>query len=301
MRTPNPIYASAKSLIYSPDWIPKTYVGLMATANPAPASLIQDFLEFQTTKGFRALTYCHLILHIDDDTGGITGVEQVEEITDPGYTPPFRKLDYPLAAAASITEGIEVFKATWSSDYHKGDESDLSEIVVKGRHKNTAIDNVPAEESVLADALVKFRAGKITDELGLAIGCKYHVPWVWCETVLTYSKGRFKLYGSGSIFPSHAWYLDDRQVMSKAQVMDLSFPRRSNPFEWEKLPHFFEINVPALLLYPVLSKGAPSSGPQVSDRDFDGAVFKHPNTVASCGVLTNVGEGKVGLARERGS
>jgi hypothetical protein len=78
---------------------------------------------------------------------------------------------------------------------------------------------------VLVDGIIKFRAGANTDRVGVeSVGCLYHVPWVWCETALTDDGSRFKLYGRGSIFPTHSWYLGGTQVASKAQVGDASFP-----------------------------------------------------------------------------
>lgn len=35
---PNPITFAAASMVLGPDWVPKTYVGLVATANDNPGS-----------------------------------------------------------------------------------------------------------------------------------------------------------------------------------------------------------------------------------------------------------------------
>jgi hypothetical protein len=198
-------------------------------------------------------------------------------------------------------DGWKALKATWSFTSHAGELSPLSDAVTNGRHKNTVIDAVPAGETVLANVLIKFRAGSVTDDLGIdSVGCPYHVPWVWCETVLTYqAENRFKLYGRGSIFPTHTWYLDGAQVASKAQVGDLQFPKRRliSPVGYAppqiialaNLSNPFEIDVPALALYPVLSKGASAMGPQTSlasESGLGGRVDGHPNSAPGGSVQT---------------
>jgi hypothetical protein len=67
---------------------------------------------------------------------------------------------------------------------------------------------VAANETILAHCLIKFRAGKAGDFIAIAVmGAPNHVPWVWCETILTYAAPKtLVLYGRGSGFPSHAFY-----------------------------------------------------------------------------------------------
>jgi hypothetical protein len=121
---------------------------------------------------------------------------------------------------------------------------------------------------------------------------------VWCETVLTYFGGTFKLYGRGSVFPSHAWYLDGKQIMQRAQVSDTSFPSRQiqilgpppgMPVPYTgtglrlSIPNPLKIDVGLLALYPVLSKGAPATGPQApltADSGLTGSVETHQYTVS---------------------
>jgi hypothetical protein len=65
---------------------------------------------------------------------------------------------------------------------------------------------VPVDETVLVNAVIKFRAGQHTDSIGIQnVGSPFHVPWVWCELLRTHRFGTFTLYGRGSVFPSHAW------------------------------------------------------------------------------------------------
>jgi hypothetical protein len=152
-----------------------------------------------------------------------------------------------------------------------------------------------AGETMLVNGLIKFRAGENTDRIGVhSVGCPFHVPWVWCEMALTWNGSRFRLHGRGSIFPTHHWYLGGRRVASVEQVGDSSFPsfpatvwppaHIPAPVPRISIPRPLTINVNALQLYPVLSKGAPASGPQTplsGDRSRSGAVDGHPNTVAA--------------------
>jgi len=297
--TPNPIYFAGAAEILEPAWVPKTYVGLVATANDQPPAAIENFQAFQDKKQFRALTYCHLGVVVDDHSKAVTKVVSINGITDPGWTPPFSLWRYPSAAVGSAIDGWNAFKSTWSFQYHAGEQSPLSKIVVNGRHANTTIDSVPPGETVLANMIIKFRAGGITDSLGInVVKCPYHVPWVWCETVLTYQNEKFKVYGRGSIFPTHTWYLEGRQVMSKDQVGDDHFPKALlfpgamgtvyAPMAVQFRNPFF-INVPALALYPVLSAGAPAIGGQVplnADAALGGPIPGHPHTAGAGPVMT---------------
>jgi hypothetical protein len=290
---PSPIWFSGKAALLDPDWVPKTYMGLVATSNHPPPAALASFPDYRKAKDFRALLYCHLRLTIDDQSRRITRVEVLDAVHDPGWTPAFRVRDYPLAGLRFWDTDI------WSFTAHAGEASPISVVRTEARHPNSAITTVPANETVLVDGIIKFRAGANTDRVGIeSVGCPYHVPWVWCETVLTYDGSRFKLYGVGSIFPTHCWYVDGTQVASKAQVGDSSFPSASLvvpspsmpvPGPRLEIPQPLTINVTALNLYPVLSKGAPASSPQTplsADAGRGGAVDTHPNTVAA-GALVN--------------
>jgi hypothetical protein len=288
---PNPVTFAISGVILKPDWVPKTYIGLAATANDDPATSIADFNTFRLAQQFRAIAYCRVGVEVDDKTRAVTKVVPIASFTDPGYTPPFRLMKFPSAGIGSAFDGWEAFKSTWSFSYHAGELSAVSSAVIGRRHPNSTIIGVPTIETVLANMMVKFRAGAITDSLGVgSIGCPYHVPWVWCETVATYAGGKVKLYGRGSIFPTHAWYADGLQIMTQARVGDLNFPKvplagatagTYGPFSGRAL-NPFKIIVPALALYPVLSKGAPAVGPQTAlsaEAGLTGSVESHANTV----------------------
>jgi hypothetical protein len=149
---------------------------------------------------------------------------------------------------------------------------------------------------VLVNALIKFRAGKNTDEIGIkSVRSPFHVPWVWCEFVLTYGKGEFKMYGKGSIFPSHAWYFNGKCVNVVGQASDASFPvtryAALPQVQIQRLPgaHLRAVPPPALTIavkqlkiYPILATGAPAWGPQqpLSDESSrKSPVDSHPYTV----------------------
>jgi hypothetical protein len=291
---PSPIWFSGKAAALEPDWVPKTYMGLVATANQPPAASIADFATFRKGKDFRALMYCHLRVTIDDRSQQITTIEVLDAVHHPGWTPPFRVRDYPLS-------GLKFWdKDIWSFDWHAGEASPISVVRTEARHPNSAITTIPGGEKVLVNGLIKFRAGPNTDRIGVgaSVGCPFHVPWVWCEMALTYDGSRFNLYGRGSIFPTHCWYLDGVKVATQNQVGDLTFPSApttvfpppSLPFNVPRIsiPHPLTINVTALRLYPVLSKGAPASGAQIplaSDAGRTGAVDTHPNTVSGGAIV----------------
>jgi hypothetical protein len=261
---PNPMYTTLQTKMLSPGWIPKTYLGLSATANPAPPDPLTDFTAYQKNRDFRAMTFCRFRVELDDDTGRVSSFSVVDAFHDGGWTPPFRMRNWPSTAVAF---DWDIYSDTW----YQGESSPLSVVATQNRHRCTAIGAAPPEETVLVNALIKFRAGKHTDDTGIkTVGCPFHVPWVWCELLLTYQGGRFRMYGRGSIFPSHAWYFNDKRIKVVAQTGDRFFPTK-----------YLTIAEHSLNLYPVLSAGASASGPQQSLSDETsrtGPVEGHPNT-----------------------
>ena len=45
-----------------------------------------------------------------------------------------------------------------------------------------------------------------------------HVPWVWCEYALVAAQSGLLLLCNGSVFPSHAWYVNREQVAKAMQM-----------------------------------------------------------------------------------
>jgi len=282
---PNPMWSAAQAATLSPEWIPKTYLGLAATSNPTPADSISDFPSFQRAKNFRSLTYCRFRADIDDQTRQLNSFQVLEAAHDGGWTPPFRMGDWPSTTFAFDTS---IYSFAW----YQGEYSPLSLVNTQNRHANTTISAVPANETVLVNSLIKFRAGSHTDNIGIThVGSPFHVPWVWCELLLTYAQGVFKMYGHASIFPSHAWYFNDAKINKQPEIGDSSFPSSLIIPEWVPRPpggmpfgnatNPLSINERALRMYPVLSAGASSAGPQTplsDDAGRTGTVDTHPHT-----------------------
>jgi hypothetical protein len=285
--TPNPVYTTLQTQVLTPDWVPKTYVGLAGTANSPPPGTLKDFKAHQKARDFRAMTFCKLRLDIDDATKKVTGVDVLDAFHDGGWTPAFKMSKFPSTV---FSFDMSIYSTTW----YQGEYSPLSVVNTQARHSNTVITGVPADETVLVNALIKFRAGKHTDDIGVnKVGTPFHVPWVWCEALLTYGNGQFKAYGRGSLFPTHAWYVDGKQVKTISQTADMSFPLTTGPVPMLAVPMpgviapqitpKTTIDLQRLKIYPVLAKGAPSSGAQASisaESSLKGAVDQHPNTVS---------------------
>src|SRR4030095_5968090 len=170
--TPNPMYTAAQAVTLAPDWIPKTYLGLSATSNPATPATLQDFKSYQRAKDFRALTYCHFAVDIDDGTDAVSGFSVFDAAHDGGWTPAFKMRSWPSTA---LSLDMSIYSTTW----HQGEYSPLSVVYTQSRHPNTTITGVPKNENVLVNALIKFRAGTHTDNIGInEVHSPFHVPWV---------------------------------------------------------------------------------------------------------------------------
>jgi hypothetical protein len=197
----NPLSLTAQAAILTPDWVPKTYLGLVATANSTPSSNIADFKTFQGSKDFRAMTYCHISFDADDTTHAISNFKVHDAVHDPGWTPPFKMRNWPMTA---LSFDMNIYSNQW----HAGEASPVSVVNTQARHKCSALASSGAGETVLVNGLIKFRAGKHTDDIGVnSVKSPFHVPWVWCEMLVTYDKGKIKLYGQCSFFWSLCCYL----------------------------------------------------------------------------------------------
>jgi hypothetical protein len=165
----------------------------------------------------------------------------------------------------------------------QGETSAVSAVVTGARHPNTAISGVPDDQPILIDALVKTRANAVEDAIGVSPdpGVPFHIPWVWCEIIVTYGgQQKFNIFGRGSSFPSHAWYLNSKVVNSVTQSWDDKF---------QILPGGQLINESAMILTSFFAKGAPASGPQTplaAETGLLGSVEQHPNTAAGGATIT---------------
>jgi len=192
-------------------WPNRVAIGLVATANEKPPFEISDPNKFMKSKDYRAMLWCRLGVSIDRKTDKVVRVQMYSTVIDAGWTPPpdWNK----VAMGTFIPSGAD-------SDPHEGEGSPVSGISVQKRHPNSALGPIPVGEQLLVDGLVKFRAGKVTDDLGTSkeVGSPYHVPWTWSEIALTYaSEGKFYVYMKGAVFPTHTFYLNDFRLEESNQ------------------------------------------------------------------------------------
>jgi len=266
-----PVKNLAQGKYLDPNWVPQTYIGLYATRNRPPPGLI-DFPRYRGSKQFRSMTYAELEVETADDDSKVTGVTVVDSILDPGWTPPFDR---------SITLLTKVYvpdESMADTAYYAGELGLASAVWPRGRHKNSTLTMPVAQDDLVASALIFFRAGKHTDDIGVnVVKCPYHVPWVWCEWLVTFKAGRFTMYGTGSLFPTHTFYAQGKSFAQQDEPTDPEFSS-----SWS---HPFTIDTSALRVYPALIKGAPASGPQALDstNSAPGPASSVPNAVSSSG------------------
>ena len=182
-------------------WPNRVLMGLVGTANPRPPERIADRDAFVRTKQFRALVECTVDLRSKNVT---------QSVIDPGYTPPFDKsrIDTILRSVAPIPS---------DPDFYAGESSATSGVVTGKLHPSSTL-KLGRDYSVIASAMIKFRAGPHTDQIGIAeANSPVHVPWVWCEFALIRCSTGYRLLGNGSTFPSHAWYVDGAQLTRTLQ------------------------------------------------------------------------------------
>jgi hypothetical protein len=190
-------------------WPKRVLMGLVGTSNPQPPPKLQSVDTLRSTKEYRALLSCSV------DTaarrmGPRPSYPISDVIIDPGYTPPFdkSKIHTSLRVVAPIPD---------DANYYAGESSSLSAITTGSLHPCSSLA-VPQGYEVIVSALIKFRAGEHTDNIGVEKAkSPVHVPWVWCEYALISSRSGLRLLGQGSVFPSHAWYVNGNQVASRLQ------------------------------------------------------------------------------------
>lgn len=268
---PHPLTSPAlQAGLLSPTWIPKTLVGLVATANTPPPPMVNDFTTLGLSINHRSMIYCRLIVDIDEKLKKVTHVTAKQQFISSGWTPPFKA----SRLSSTIMSVASNFVSSMNDPTpHEGEKSPISTVVCQSRHRNSAIASTPSMKTVIANGLVKFRAGEHTDRIGIKeAGSPFHVPWVWSEFLLSYADGTFELMGRGSVFPTHSWYIQGKQVMTQSEVSDGSFPTEGILGR--------SIVTKALNVYPALSTGAPASGSQAALSEAPvGAVSTHPYTV----------------------
>ena len=182
------------------NWSKRVIMGLVATSNPRPSKKILDIRAFMREKQYRAVLSCVIELKQP------ARIENA--ITDAGYTPAFdkNKID---------TGVIKLLKLPDASG--PGIRSAISDICVGRLHPSSSL-TLKKEYRIIASGLIKFRAGDKTDKIGIEEAeSPVHVPWVWPEFALVSSGSSYRLLCNGSIFPSHAWYVDGLNVATSEQ------------------------------------------------------------------------------------
>ena len=255
-----------------PNWIPQTYTGLYATRNPAPPASL-DFPEYRKSKQFRAMTFAELEIETSDDQSKVLSVSVVDPILDPGWTPPFNR------KITILTRVVAPNAAMADPNFHAGELGSGSAILPRIHHRSSTFSVRAPQDNLVASALIFFRAGKQTDDIGVNdVKSPNHVPWVWCEWLVTYSAGKFTMHGTGSIFPTHTFYAQGASFAQQDEPTDAHFHRKSwrNPLT---------IDTSMLRVYPALVAGAPASGPQVADatNKTAGPATSVPYTVGGSG------------------
>jgi len=246
-----PVKLLTDGKLLDPNWLPQTYIGLYATKNPAPPATL-DFSNYQKTKQFRAMTFAALEVETADDDSKVLSVTVTDSILDPGWTPPFDRT-ITLLTRVYVPEASMADPAFYAGELGLG-----SAILPRIRHRNTTLTMTVAPDDVVASGLIFFRAGKHTDDIGVnTVKCPYHVPWVWCEWLVTHKAGKFTMYGTGSAFPTHTFYAQGARFDQQDEPTDARLPT-----SWR---HPLTIDTSTLRVYPVLTAGAPASGPQVAD------------------------------------
>jgi hypothetical protein len=221
----SPFVSMPVNIFAADAWLNQLCYGMRHTANDPPPTQYYGggyISGYALSRQYRSLTSYFLELDIDP-SGKLLRFRQIPGfplILDAGYTPPF-------------DSGWELFKGEIGTSilspdptdavnmrqeatrYSPGEASSMSKIVVPTDWQSTSIKpsdcstiKVPANEIILAHCLIKFRAGKAGDYIAVAVMyAPNHVPWVWCESILTYAAPKtLMLYGRGSGFPNHAFY-----------------------------------------------------------------------------------------------
>jgi hypothetical protein len=187
-------------------WSKRVIMGLVGTANPEPPTSLMALEGLQRTQQYRALAAGTFIFGPPPRIA--------TPILDAGYTPPFDK--------TTISSAIERKLVPIPDDktFYPGESSPLSGIVIGKLHPCSTL-SIPRGSHVAMSALIKFRAGEHTDALGISEDVKspVHVPWVWCEYALVWSEAGYILICNGSVFPSHAWYVNGQQVGKSLQAV----------------------------------------------------------------------------------
>jgi hypothetical protein len=248
----SPMWHLGQAAALSPDWIPKTYLGLLATSNADPPGAALDFAAHRRNKDFRAMMRARIDIALADTGTAIQSLAMRDDFLDPGWTPPFDR------SISLLTRVYAPDPSMADPSFYEGELGRGSSISIGARHPNSLISADAVQGPVVVNALIFFRAGAHTDNIGItSVRAPFHVPWVYCEFLVFVAGDGFRMLCTGSSFPSHFFYVDGNLVDFIGEATDSSFPT-----SWR---HPLTIETSRLNLYPILAAGAPASGPQVPD------------------------------------
>ncbi len=290
-------FAGVPVNIFAPDaWLKQVTYGMAHTANPDPGQTVdgRSYSPGATLqKQFRSFTTFTIGLRTDA-AGKLLAVKTEQAgVLDPGYTPPFDSrvqmwLGSALQELITIDPGISAKITAEASRFNPGEASSLSAIVLPDAARNnqsikilpySAIQVLPGEIA-LGQSLIKFRAGANGDYIGIvAFGVPNHVPWVWCELIITYAAPNLILYTAASAFPSHAWFVGAQRRATQPLDNNTSMLKRvftsGLPAQMQTVP--VQSMDPGGMPPRVILTGVNPQSPK-AEPPFGGPVFNHPYT-----------------------
>jgi hypothetical protein len=264
------------ALTFTPDWVPKTYIGLIGTRNPVPPLQLASPQDYAKTKAMRSLMSCTVVVTIDASSGQPIASRIEAPLLDPGWTPPFDFSLFPPLVLLKLGD-----PDMQKEGYAPGEQGALSG-VYNTRHPNSALfangTSGAGNGRILADAIMVFRAGEQTDQIGVnSVKAPWHVPWVWNEFALIYQGGTYTLRAVATKFPTTWWYVNGNMVHEQKEAVDTSLP---GSFQ---LPDpRYQVATQSLVIYPVLAAGKPAHGadgqlqPQAQNLPYPGPVNALP-------------------------
>lgn len=211
-------------------WLDQLSYGMSHTANNDPPSHfdIRSYRSGDTlARDYRSITTVSIDIEVDAQ-GKLQRFRKAPDaggVLDPGYTPPFDSgwelVKGLLGVSLTTIDPTATSKMyTEATTYSQGEKSSLSRVSVPANWQCAGVALPPCstiqvspQETILSHTLIKFRAGEPGDYIGVVVmGAPNHVPWVWCESVVTFSPpNKVVIYGAGSAFPSHAFYCQGQQ------------------------------------------------------------------------------------------
>lgn len=161
--------------------------------------------------------------------------------------------------------------STFQVGFDKGQKSRISSVLKGKLHPNSSL-KLPEGAKIVSSALIKFRAGEGVNKIGIEQAeSPYQVPWVWSEHAVICVKSQLKIIAKGSLFPSHACYINQKQV--------LKIPQR----KVEKIPKIEELPTGDEMRSSFLTAGAEKNSPFGSPEGdiSEGSIERHEYTLKS--------------------